>query len=50
MYATIARVALAGQLTVAGQLMPRSAPRGRGERLANWLGLLALLALGIVWQ
>ena len=44
MYATLGRVA------VGRQLLPRSATRGRGERLANWLGLLALLALGIVWQ
>jgi hypothetical protein len=28
----------------------RCAAAGRDERLANWLALIALLALGIVWQ
>jgi len=28
----------------------RCAPAARDERLANWLALIALLALGIVWQ
>lgn len=29
---------------------PRRGATGRGERLANWLALITLLALGIVWQ
>jgi hypothetical protein len=29
---------------------PRSATGMREDRLANWLALIALLALGIVWQ
>jgi len=30
-------------------LVPPCAAARRGERLANWLALLALLALAIVW-
>jgi len=33
-----------------GRLAPECPAAGRRERLANWLALLALLALGIVWQ
>jgi hypothetical protein len=32
------------------RLVPRCAAAGRGERLVNWLALITLLALGIVWQ
>jgi hypothetical protein len=34
----------------ARRVLPRCAACRGGERLANWLGLLALLALGIVWR
>jgi hypothetical protein len=34
----------------AGRVAPRCTAGGRAERLANWLALIALLALGIVWQ
>jgi hypothetical protein len=44
MNATTARV------ESAGRFVPRCAAGGRGERLANWLALITLLALGIVWQ
>jgi len=30
-------------------LVPRCAAARRSERLANWLALIALLALAIVW-
>ena len=39
-----ARVELASRLAL------WRAAAGRGEWLANWLALIALLALGIVWQ
>jgi len=32
------------------RLVPRCAAAARGERFANWLALITLLALGIVWQ
>jgi hypothetical protein len=32
------------------RLVPRCAAAGRGERLTNWLALIMLLVLGIVWQ
>jgi hypothetical protein len=35
---------------LASWLALRRAAAGRGEWLANWLALIALLALGIVWQ
>jgi hypothetical protein len=36
---------------VCSTLSPLSAPPARRrERLMNWLALLALLAIGIVWQ
>jgi len=35
---------------LSGRLAPECAAAVRRERLANWLALLALLALGIVWQ
>ncbi len=31
-------------------LVPRRAAASRRDGLANWLALLTLLALGIVWQ
>jgi hypothetical protein len=31
-------------------LVPRCAAARRSERLANWLALVTLLALGIVWH
>jgi hypothetical protein len=34
----------------AGRVVPRWTGTGRGERLANWLALVTLLALGIIWQ
>ena len=43
---TTATTHLAG----AGRAVPRCTAAGRAERLANWLALIALLALGIVWQ
>ncbi|HEY2341313.1 MAG TPA: hypothetical protein VGH75_12330 [Steroidobacteraceae bacterium] len=33
-----------------GRVVPRLAAAGRGEWLANWLALVTLLALGIIWQ
>jgi hypothetical protein len=35
---------------MAGRLVPRWTGTGRGEWLANWLALVTLLALGIIWQ
>jgi len=35
---------------LAFRLARRRAAAGRGEWLVNWLALIALLALGIVWQ
>jgi hypothetical protein len=32
------------------RVVPRGAAASRAERLANWLALIALLALSIVWQ
>jgi len=32
------------------RFVPRCAAAGRGERLTNWLALITLLALGIIWQ
>lgn len=33
-----------------GRVLPRWTDTARGEWLANWLALLTLLALGIIWQ
>ena len=38
------------RIELASRLALRRAAGGRGERLANWLALNALLALGIVWH
>jgi hypothetical protein len=38
------------RLVCAWRVVPRCTVAGRAERLANWLALIALLALGIVWQ
>jgi len=35
---------------IADRVVPRWTGTGRGESLANWLALLTLLALGIIWQ
>ena len=39
-----------GCAELAARLALRRAATGRGEQLANWLALITLLALGIVWQ
>jgi hypothetical protein len=38
------------RVVCAWRAVPRCAAASRGERLANWLALIALLALSIVWQ
>jgi hypothetical protein len=38
------------RLVSACRVVPRCTAAGRAERLANWLALIALLALGIVWR
>lgn len=35
---------------MAGRVVPGWTATGRGEWLANWLALVTLLALGIIWQ
>lgn len=38
------------RVDLASRLVPRRIATGRGEQLANWLALIALLALSIAWQ
>jgi hypothetical protein len=44
MNATITRVGMTARV------IPRWAAAGRRDWLANWLALVTLLALGIIWQ
>jgi len=38
------------RVVCAWRVLPRCPAASRAERLSNWLALIALLALSIVWQ
>jgi len=38
------------RIDLALRVVPRRTAAGRGEQVANWLALIALLALSIAWQ